>query len=293
MARLTGTTWSVQSQRAQTTGPPDRVHEVEHIAKKGAGRGAAWLARVGLVGRGLFYLVLTYITVRVALLGYASQQDDTNGALATVTRTTLGQVAVAVVALGLVCFGVESLFEGWRQREASRAHRALVTVRGFFYMGLAYVPAAYLAGNHTVGSEQQQRHEAARLLNWPAGQELVAAVGVAVICICGAQIYTAVRRKPVDRMDLAGQPPWVGRLVRIVAALGIAARAAVILPIGVFLLIAAIQFNPGQTKGIDGELASLARYGWGRVVIFGVAIGLAVFAAYSLLDARFRDFETG
>jgi hypothetical protein len=282
----------VQSQRAEPAGPLDGEHEVGRQLEKKAGHGAAWFARVGLVGRGLLYLVLAYITVQVALLGYASQQADTNGALATVTRSTAGKVAVGVVALGLVCLGAESLIGSWRDGQASPWRRGLAVVRGLFYLGLAYVPAAYLAGNHSVGSEQQQRRTAARLLFRPGGQELVAAAGVLVICVCGAQIYTALRRDPVDQMELADQPRWVDRSVRIVAALGIAARAAVILPVGVFLFMAAIEFDPNQAKGLDGELATLARYSWGSVVIFGVAVGLSVFALFSFLDARFRDFET-
>jgi hypothetical protein len=247
---------------------------------------------MGLAGRGVFYGVITYITIQVALLGYAGRQDDTNGALATVTKPTPGKVAVGVVVFGLVCFGAESLLAGWRDRQAPLGHRAFAMVRGLLYLGLAYVPAAYLSGNHTVGSEQQQHRTAARLLGWPGGQELVAAFGVIVICVCGAQIYTAWRQSPVDQMDLAGQPRWVDRLVRTVAAVGIAARAAVILPVGVFLLISAIEFDPNRAKGLDGELASLARYSWGRVVLFVVAIGLAVFALFSFLDARFRHLET-
>jgi hypothetical protein len=261
-------------------------------AEKKAGRSAAWFARLGLTGRGVFYAVLTYITVKVAVLGYASQQDDTNGALATITRPTLGKVAVGAVAFGFVCFGAESLIAGWRERTASPGHRTVAAIRGLFYLGLAYVPAVYLAGNHRVGSEQQQRRTAARLLGWPGGQELVAILGVVVICVCGFQIYSALCQSPVDQMNLAGQPRWVDRLVRAVASVGIAARAAVILPVGLFLLIAAIEFNPRRAKGLDGELASLARYSWGRVVLVLVALGLLVFAMFSLLDARFRDLET-
>jgi hypothetical protein len=283
---------SVQTQRAQPGGATDRAHEIEHQVEKNAGLGAAWLARVGLTGRGIFYLVLVYITVQVALLGYANHQADTNGALATITRPTVGRVAVGVVALGFVCFGVECLLGGWRDGRSSPWRRALATGRGLFFLGLAAVPVAYLAGNHKVGSEQQQDHTAARILSWPGGQELVALLGVVVICICGTQIYTAVRRNPVEQMNLAHQPRLVGRVVRIVAGLGIAARATVVLPVGVFLLIAAIEFNPNRAKGLDGELATLARFGWGRVVIFGVALGLSVFAIFSFLDARFHDFET-
>jgi hypothetical protein len=58
-----------------------------------------------------------------------------------------------------------------------------------FYLALAYIPAAYLGGNHKVGSEQQQHETTARLLAVPGGQALVVVLGLVVMGICGNQIF--------------------------------------------------------------------------------------------------------
>jgi hypothetical protein len=247
------------------------------------------MASLGLAGRGGFYLLLAYLTTRLAVFGSAPQQANASGALATVTKPVAGRIVVGAVAVGLLSFGVESLVAGWRDRGGGRRRRVLSGLRGFFYICLAYVPVSYLYGNHEVGSEQQQRRSTGKLLGLAAGRELVAALGVVVVVVCGWQIYSAWRDDPVDRVDLSGQPPWLERTVRVTAGVGIVARAATVLPVGVFLVVAAIQFDPNHAKGLDGELASLGRNPWGRALLVVIAAGLLVFAVFSLLEARYRD----
>jgi hypothetical protein len=268
--------------RARSSGPVRQ-------ARGGAQQGAQWLASLGLAGRGGFYLLVAYLTARLAVSGSAPQQANASGALATVTRPLLGRIVVGAVAVGLLCFGIESLVAAWRDRGRDGRHPVLTALRGVFYIALTYVPASYLYGNHQVGSEQQQRQSTSKLLGLAAGQEIVAALGALVVIVCGWQIYSAWRDDPVSRMDLAGKPAWVDRAVRITAGVGIVARAATILPVGVFLVIAAVQYDPNNAKGLDGELAALARNSWGRALLFVIAAGLLVFAVFSLLEARYRD----
>jgi hypothetical protein len=272
---------------SQTTSAPRAQSESGHDAIVGA----EWLARVGLAGRGGFYAVLVYLTLLLAVFHDPKHPANASGALATVTHPTIGKIAVGAVAFGLMCFGVVSLVVAWRRRRTSRGQAALATVRGLFYLGLAYVPSAYLAGNHQVGSEQQQHKTTGRLLGFEGGQELVIALGLVVVGVCLWQIYSACRDDPVDHMKLAGKPAWVARLIRVTATVGIVARATTILPVGVFLIVAAVQFDPNHAKGLQGELSSLAGHPWGRAVLVVVATGLAVFAMFSLLEARYRDLE--
>jgi hypothetical protein len=80
-------------------------------------------------------------------------------------------------------------------------------------------------------------------------------------------------------------------LVRVAGKVGIAARALVFFPIGIFLIVAAVQYDPDHAKGIDGELLELSGHSWGDAVILLSAAGLLVFALYSFLEARYRDVD--
>jgi hypothetical protein len=58
--------------------------------------------------------------------------------------------------------------------------------------------------------------------------------------------------------------------------------------IGVFLIKAAIEYNPKAAIGLDGALRKLAAQTYGPILLGIVATGLVAFALYSLSDARYR-----
>jgi hypothetical protein len=58
--------------------------------------------------------------------------------------------------------------------------------------------------------------------------------------------------------------------------------------VGVFLIKAAIEYNPSAAVGLDGALQKLANQPYGSVLLGIVAAGLIAFALYSLSDARYR-----
>ena len=59
--------------------------------------------------------------------------------------------------------------------------------------------------------------------------------------------------------------------------------------IGIFLIKAAIEYDPNEAVGLDGALAKIvARARTARSLLGVVAAGLIAFALYSLSDARYR-----
>lgn len=259
-------------------------------ARIGSREGARWLAGFGLAGRGGFYLIVAALTVEIAVDRHSSRQADASGALALVTKPAGGKVLVAAVAAGLVCFGAQSLAEAWQCRGEDRFRAALAGLRGVFYLALSWVPVQYLAGNHRVGSEQQQHHTAQKLLGFSGGQVLVVIAGVAVAGSCLWQIYTALAGEPADQLDLSRAPDAIKAVAPVLARVGVFVRAATILPVGGLLVFAGVTYDPRKAAGLDGELAMLARYTWGRALLLLIAAGLVAFGLYSFLEARYRDF---
>jgi hypothetical protein len=252
-------------------------------------KGLGLLGRVGLAGRTVFYAILTALAIRIALLGRAGRHEaDANGALGLVSRPLLGQAAIAAVALGFFMFGIDRLIGAWRDHTVSTARRWMTAIEGVFYLVLSYVPAAFLAGNHRVGSQKQQQKTTSELLNVPGGRWLVGLLGIIVLAVCTVQIYGATRHQFRDGLDLRKAPRVIRRFVDQAGAIGITARALVFLPIGVFLIIAAIQASPGHSEGTDGELLILSHYSWGVAVLAAVAAGLAVFVVFSAIETRYR-----
>jgi hypothetical protein len=180
-----------------------------------------------------------------------------------------------------------------RDRAAQTRQRLVAGLQGLFCAALTWVPLSFLFGNRQTGSEQAQKQETASVLSWPGGRLLVIAAGLVVIGVFGWQIRTALTQDYEEGLDLRRAPGWVCRLVKLAGTVGMAARAVVFLPIGVFLIVAAVQADPQHSKGLDAELAILARQSWWGPALLGVAAtGLVVFAGYSGLEARYRKVAT-
>lgn len=261
----------------------------KRLLAQGADRGA----RLGLVGRAAFYLLLAGIVAAVAATGHGvGKQPDANGVLSLVASSVPGEVAISLVVVGFAAFGVERLVAAWRDHHGPLWKRVTTGLQGAFYLALAYVPASFLFGRRQAGSQQAQSHTTARLLGMPGGRVVVVLLGVVVVGICAWQVRTALTDDFEDGLRLNRAPRWVRRLVDLAGTTGIASRAMVFLPIGVFLIVSGVQDLPGQSKGLDVEALQLARHAWGRAVLALMAVGLLVFAVYTMLEARYRDVRS-
>lgn len=256
----------------------------------GGSRTARVVARAGLIVRTVFYLLLAGLTVRVASDGTSSgQQTNAHGALSAIAEQPLGMALIAAAALGFLVLGVVRIAGAVRDRDADLQQRLLTGAQGGFYAALTWVPLSFLLGSRSTGSERAQRAETAAVLGWPGGRLLVIAAALIVLGVCAYQIRSAVTQDFTDGLKLGSAPGWVCRLVEVAGSVGIAARAVVFVPIGVFLIVAAVQADPSHAKGLDAELALVARQSWwGPAVLVVVALGLVVFALYSGLEARYR-----
>jgi hypothetical protein len=272
-----------------TSAPAGLRRATRHL---GGHRGPTAAARVGFLARAGFYAVLAWLTISVVVDRGHTRATNAHGALATVTATDLGVALVAVAAAGFVVLGITRVIAGIRHEDAEWWQRLTTALQGLSYLAVSSVPIGFLLGNRQAGSEHSQHHETADLLGLPGGRVIVVVAGVIVLAVSAWQIRTAWGQDFTDGMDLAGESPAVKRLVVVVGTVGIAARALVFAPIGIFLIVAGIQADPQHAKGLDDELALVAANRFGPVLLSLVAFGLAVFAVYSVLEARYRDVES-
>ena len=156
------------------------------------------------------------------------------------------------------------------------------------YAVLAVGAIGILAGSSGGGSREEDP-ATATVLDLPLGRWLVGLAGVAVI---GAGIFNAYRavsgsfRKGLreEAMDGAARPWYI--------AFGVAghlARALVFALIGFFLLRAAWQYDPDEAIGLDEALQKLASESYGAFLLGAVALGLAAYGLFCLVQARYRD----
>jgi hypothetical protein len=70
---------------------------------------------------------------------------------------------------------------------------------------------------------------------------------------------------------------------------GNAARGVILGLIGLFLVRAAVRFDPHQAVGVDGALHQVAArpYGWLGLTL--AALGLLAYGLFSFVEARWRN----
>jgi hypothetical protein len=68
-------------------------------------------------------------------------------------------------------------------------------------------------------------------------------------------------------------------------AIGNVARGAVVALVGIFLVVAAVDYDPSEAVGLDGALKRVLDQRFGEVLILLVAAGLAAFGIYSIARA--------
>ncbi|WP_458094367.1 DUF1206 domain-containing protein [Roseomonas sp. WA12] len=249
------------------------------------------LARGGYAARGFVSLLIGFLAL-LAAIGQGGEVTGSKGALQTIFSQPSGAVLLAVVALGLFGFALwralQSLLDadGLGRSWKAIATRAGQLVSAIVYVGLGTFALSLVAGTASGGEEEQATRDWTRwLLGQPLGRWLVSAVGLAVLGASlgmAAKAWTASFRKHLSCMPKVAS--WIIPLGRA----GYAARAAVFLIIGGFLIAAAWQSDASEARGLGGALLALQEQPFGRVLFGFVALGLMAFGAFEFAEAAYR-----
>jgi Domain of Unknown Function (DUF1206) len=263
---------------------------------KGAGEGFVntaafeWLSRAGFVARAAIYAIIGVFALTLAI-GEGGKLTSQQGALKTVANQTFGSYLLTVLAIGLGGYALWRLFRAalGRGPEGSDSgfERLAALASGLAYGALCLLSVEILIGSGS-SSSTDPKSSTAGILDWPGGQWIVGAIGVVMIGVALYQGYRGVTQKFLDDSKTEEMSPRVRKWIGRVGTIGHLARMVVFGLIGVFLVKAAIDYNPKTAVGVDGALAKLANQSYGSVLLGIVAAGLIAFAFYSLSDARYR-----
>ena len=253
-------------------------------------RGFEWLARAGFVARGLIYGIIGILAIKVAL-GAGGKTTNQQGALKTIAQQPFGKVLLILVAVGLGGYAL------WRLLHALLGHgpedsdsgfeRVAALGSGIVYAGLCAIAVGILLGSSSGGSHNPSKTTAG-VFGWPAGTWLVGIAGAVLIGVGLFQGYRGLSRDFLKDSKTEQMSPAVRKWIEWIGSFGHLARMVVFALVGIFLIKAAIDYNPNKAVGLDGALAKVAHASYGPFLLGLVAAGLIAFGVYSLSDARYR-----
>lgn len=270
------------------------AEDVKDQAKETVREAGPWLeplGRLGFAAKGAVYMLIGALALRVAL-GLGGETTDAQGALRRMLTAPFGALLLVATAVGLFGYALWRFVQAamdteWKGSDAKGlVQRIAYAVSGCIHLGLAFWAARLLTGDS--GGGDAARSWTAQLMSRPAGAWLVGIVGAIVIGVGLYQFYHAFSAKFREELLLGRMGPaeeeWLTRLGRF----GYAARGVVFGLVGLFLVVAARQAEPGAARGLGGALATLARQRSGSWLLGVVAAGLVAYGALMLAEARYR-----
>jgi len=253
--------------------------------------GFEWFARAGFVARGLLYGIIGILAIKLALGGGGGDSASQKGALEAIAHQPFGKFLLILVAVGLAGYSL------WRLIRAALGHgpeasdsgmeRVAAAGSGIVYAGFCALAIEILVGAGS-GSSTKPNAGAAGVFAWPGGVWLVGIVGAFFIVIGLYQGYRGVSHDFLKDSKTEEMSNGVRAWVKWIGTFGYLSRMVVFVLVGVFLIKAAIDYDPNKAVGLDGALAKVRDSAYGPYTLGVVATGLIAFGLYSLSDARYR-----
>jgi hypothetical protein len=248
-----------------------------------------FLARTGLTARGVIYVLVGWVTALVAL-GHSSREADQQGALHLLAGKSYGLVSLWLLGIGFAGYAL------WRLSEAAfgvagappgAGPRLKSLARAVIYAGLSYLTFTVISGTDRSQAGRQQDITATAMRHTP-GQVLVGVAGLIIVACSIVLVLEGARKKFMKYLQTFRMSARMRRVVELLGMTGTIARGLVFALAGVLVIDAAVTHKASESGGIDKALLTLRDQPFGEFLVMLAALGLIVFGAYGLCEARWR-----
>ena len=242
-------------------------------------QGLVWLTRLGFAARGFLYLNIAWLVIGTG------RTTDLSGAL----EYLRGEKALLLIILiGFVAYGIwrvtDALFdsEGHGPGKKGALGRAGAGASGIIYLFLAW-QAWKLEKGDGGSSGNGAQEQAGNVLSLPGGTLLIL-IGAIILFLAGLwQLKRAISGDFCKHLrgEIAHQDwvKWMGRG-------GYGARGVIFVVTSFFLFSAGLQGDASEAGGMQDALKWLS-----NPVNLIVAAGLALFGAFSIVEAIYRSIN--
>jgi hypothetical protein len=254
------------------------------------------IARTGYTTKEAVYLVVGALAFAAAI-GMGGRTTDPPGALSTISTKPLGWLVLGFVAIGLTAYVLWRLVQAVADPEGEGHDLSGIGSRiGHGAAALGYSVLAFTAGQLVVtsGGGSSPKDWTASFLSLPFGWVVVLGVGMGVVGYGLYELYNTYQADFEEHLNLDQMSKRVvSWMVVQVGRSGLAARGIVIGIAGVFLIVAALRFDPSEATGLGGALQELLKQPFGSWLLGVAALGLTAYGLLMLAVARYGQIALG
>lgn len=260
-----------------------------------AGERFAVLGRAGWVAKGLVYLLVGVLFVRIALGSPESDEANQAGAVEKIAEQPQGRLLLVALGTGLLLYAIWRVFTVVLPGDWTG--KALLDRIGYLVSAAIYTSLLVTIADviRRASSEPDKREDrvieslVTDVLSVTAGRTMVIVVGLVVVGIGVVFCRKGVTRSFRDQ--ISGDDGLEGTLIDRLGTIGWIARGVSMGIIGAFLVRAAWTFDPDDAAGLDDSIRQLAENPFGAALSAAVGFGFIAYGLFAALSARHRKLE--
>lgn len=259
--------------------------------------GGDWLdiaARIGLVAYGIVHVIIAWLALQLAF-GDREGSASSSGAISELAQQPFGKALVWAVAIGMfllvVWQGIEAI-AGHRDEEGKKrtGKRLLSAGKAVVYAAIGISAVKVAVGSESSGgnsSEKQTDSMTATIMELPAGQLLVGAVGLTIIGIGLAFAVRSWTEKFAKHLSAEGKSGDAGTAYLWFGKVGYAAKGVALGIVGSLFCYAARTHDPDESGGLDQALHEVLEKPFGPVLLGIIAVGIGCYGLFCFARARY------
>jgi Domain of Unknown Function (DUF1206) len=256
------------------------------------------LARVGYVTKGAVYIIVGALATLAAFRA-GGKTTDHQGAFKEIFTQPLGGVLTIIVGVGLTAYALWRIIQAMVDAEGKGSDMKGLAIRSVYtFSGLVHAALAasafkvVLNGGNSGSGDQEKREWTASLMQMPFGTWVVGIIGAGFLAAAAWNVYKGNKFKFRKRLDVGDMNETEDTLAKRSGQIGHTARGVVFAIIGVFLIRAAIKYDPNEAGGLGDALRTLAGSPLGPWVLAVVAVGLVAYGGYMMIEAKYHRIIT-
>jgi hypothetical protein len=243
------------------------------------------LAKCGYAARGLVFILVAGLAL---FSGVSGGSPETKSALSTLLQQPFGRVWVGLIGAGLLGFVAWRLAQSVADADQhGRKMKALVVRAALFGSAITYLGLAACALGQACAimgeSGAGEKGLAGWIMTQPFGPYLAIAVGIGFVVGGSITSLKGLTGKYKRYLKLD-----TDSLAALICVYGLVARGIVFAVTGVLFVFAGINVDPNQAGNMADALHWVRQLPFGSILNIAIAIGLAAFGVYNLIEARYR-----